>query len=119
MFWNGVSTPTMPIPDWSDCMISAPRIAPVDRPHAAGERRAPDHRRGDHAQLVQGADVVGVALEARLRHQRRQPAQEAHQREDLDGEQRVLMPDSAAASGLPARWRRCSGRSGSCGRSPS
>ena len=34
MFWNGASTPTIAIPDCSDCMISAPRMAPwiVPRP---------------------------------------------------------------------------------------
>jgi len=28
MFWRGASTPTIAIPDCSDCMMSAPRIAP-------------------------------------------------------------------------------------------
>ena len=83
MFCSGVSTPSSTMPDCRDCITSAPSIAPGDRADAAGERRAADHRGGDHVELVEGAGGVGGGVEARGRDAGRDAAEHAHQAEDL------------------------------------
>ena len=72
-----------------------------DGADAAGERRAADDGRGDHQKLVERAFRIGRRVEPRDRYGAADGASNPISMKIFTITQRVLMPASSAASGLP------------------
>ena len=81
MSWVGESTLSRTMPDRSDCMTTAPRMAPGIVPMPPGERRPADDGRRDHVQLVLDAEVRDGGVEAGRLDRRADRAEDAHQDE--------------------------------------
>ncbi len=102
MFCSGVSRPISTMPDCSDCITSAPSMAPAIVPMPPASEVPPITAAAIDIELVERAERVGRGVEARRRDRRRDAAPAAPIRmKILTVTQRVLMPASSAASGLP------------------